>query len=129
MFPLVWFITKYLKGEDNFITRLRSQTPEESVALIGPHNAVVFVVFDGGLWKGMMRLQPFMTSGAHYNISSNITNDCRGILVGYKELHSSKLPVFQLLNFALRERKHWDWIGVNYMEINILLNIPLASGQ
>ena len=59
MFPLVWFITKYLKGEDNFITRLRSQTPEESVALIGPHDAVVFVVFDGGLWKGMMRLQRF----------------------------------------------------------------------
>ena len=45
----IWRPT-YLKVESNGITRLGCQAPEESVALICPHQTVVFVMLYWGFW-------------------------------------------------------------------------------
>ena len=41
----------HLKVESNRITRLGCEAPEESVALICPHQTVVLVMLDWGFWE------------------------------------------------------------------------------
>ena len=91
----------HLESEDHLVSGLWSQAPEEGVALVSPDQAVMLVMLYGRLCNSLRVICKWEFREFEHYGHLDITDGSRGIFVWNKQLHSSKLTIFQLLNFAL----------------------------
>lgn len=96
------FDSAHLESEDHLICRLGRQAPEEGVTLVSPDQAVMLVMLDGRLCNSVGVICKWEFREFEHYGHLDITDGCRGIFVWNKQLHSPKLTIFQLLNFALK---------------------------